>query len=110
MSVNHVQERQGSDMNTVATKIKETRLFTDQEKIELLARILEIPDKEKVALTKIIEDFDAKVTQAKGAFLEHVQQEVTKLKALDAGKNQELASAALQAVSIGAQAVASGVA
>lgn len=49
----------GSDMLTLKRKIKETALFSDEDKIAILTRVDTYPVEETTKLETIIDEFDA---------------------------------------------------
>lgn len=51
-------------MQRLKTIIASTRLFTDAQKVALLARLDELPEADKTILTQAIEEFDASYGQA----------------------------------------------
>lgn len=51
-------------MDPLKKKIKETHLFTPQEKIDILAEFETISDEDKKSLETIIDEYDAKYARA----------------------------------------------
>ncbi|MBI3343173.1 hypothetical protein HY032_03375 [Candidatus Gottesmanbacteria bacterium] len=72
------KEEEGT-MDKLRVKIKETLLFTDPAKIELLARLQEIPQAEQTVLEDIVDRFDREHRAAGQKLRKHVTHELQEL-------------------------------
>ena len=63
-------------MDTLKKKVQETKLFTDQEKVEILADFDAITGADRVKLEEFIDAYDAKYKAATGTFKSHINEEL----------------------------------
>lgn len=63
-------------MDPLKKKIQETRLFTDKEKIEILAEFDAVTAADRVKLEAIIDEYDAKYNATMGTFRRHINEEL----------------------------------
>ncbi|MBI5620563.1 hypothetical protein HY949_02175 [Candidatus Gottesmanbacteria bacterium] len=71
-------------MDTLKKKVQETKLFTDKEKIDILADFDAITAGDRMKLEEIIDEYDAKYKAATGTFASHINEELDRIEK-DAG-------------------------
>jgi hypothetical protein len=63
-------------MDPLKQKIRDTKLFTPQEKVEILASYDAIAEEDRVQLASIIDEYDAKHRIATGTFAQNMNEEL----------------------------------
>lgn len=97
------KEGEGGSVDKLRMKIKETTLFTDQAKIELLARLDEIPQAEQAVLVGIIDQFDQKRSAAGQRLRTNVAEELKELHNDVPPEDREDTDAAMAQIQLGTQ-------
>ena len=63
-------------MDPLKKKVQETKLFTDQEKIDILAEFDTITGGDRVKLEEIIDEYDGKYKATTGTFTSNINEEL----------------------------------
>lgn len=66
-------------MNNLKDKIKNTNLFSDKEKIELLTGLNDLSDEAKSQLEKVIDDYDESLASLNKQFKGELHEELDKI-------------------------------
>lgn len=81
-------------MDGLKVKIKQTALFTDQDKIEIISAVDNFPEKDRQELADIIDEYDAKHAKITQQFKDNMLAELIAIENdADTGDKEKIASA-----------------